>query len=268
MRTRSVVPALIAAAVVLTGCRIDVGTEVAFDRGGAGEVAVSVRIDGATLRELDLAGVDPGADVALGLGEGTAWRERRSIDADGGLVLSYRRSFTDGDGATALLRELWADVDPQDPAVRLDVVVATTTSGAVTLTGSGALIAPATTGVRIDGLPAGPVGEGLAALVADAVRAQLVVRVPGRVVEHDADVLADGTLRWTLPVGEPRPITLVAEALPPWRRVPTSVTLALAVLLVAGAGVGLRMRRRGTADRTADMAAGGAAGGTGVSPAG
>ncbi len=248
MRTRSVVPFLLVVSVLATGCRIDVGTEVSFGRSGAGEVAVSARIDGATLRDLDLAGVDPGIDVALGLGEGTAWRSRRDVDADGGPVLTYRRSFADGPEATELLRELWEDVDAQDPAVRLDVVVVTTPSGAVTLTGSGALVAPATLGVRIDGLPVGPVGEELAALVADTVRAQLVVRVPGRVVEHDADVVADGTLRWALPVGEPRPITLVAEELPLWRRVPTAAALAAAVLLVAGAGLALRARRRGAAD--------------------
>ena len=54
--------------VVASGCRIGVGTDITFDSGGGGELAVSVRIDGATLRELDRAGVDPELDVALGLG--------------------------------------------------------------------------------------------------------------------------------------------------------------------------------------------------------
>jgi hypothetical protein len=53
-------------ALLLTGCRIDVGTDVAFDRSGGGEVAVSVRVDGATLRELDAAGRGPAARCGTG----------------------------------------------------------------------------------------------------------------------------------------------------------------------------------------------------------
>jgi hypothetical protein len=227
-------------AVVLSGCRIDVGTDVAFDRTGGGEVAVSVRIDGATLRELDAAGVDPELDVALALGDDSAWQGERSVDTDGGLVVTYRRTFVDGPGATALLGELSDGVAPQDPALRLDLAVATSSAGAVRLQGSGALSPPATLGVRIDGVPVGPSGDELARLTADAVRAELVVRVPGRVLEHDADVLSDGVARWELPVGDARSIVLVSEDVPLWRRVPAVLVVAAVVLL----GAGIRWRRR------------------------
>jgi hypothetical protein len=227
--------------LVLTGCRIDVGTDVAFDSGGGGELAVSVRIDGATLRELDRAGVDPELDVALGLGAGSGWRGQRTVDADGGLVLTYRQRFADGEGATALLRELSADVAVQDPAIRLDVTVVTGTDGSVRLSGSGAISPPATLGVSLDDEPVGPVGEELAALVAQAVRAQLTVTVPGRVVTHDADVVDGSTLRWALPVGDPRPLTLVADAPPLWRRAPW---WSLPALLGAAALIALVVRRR------------------------
>ena len=250
---------LAAVAVLLSGCRIGVTSDVAFDRSGGGEVAVAVRIDGATLRELDAAGVDPGLDVALGLGPDTPWRSERVIDADGGLVLTYRRAFTDGAGATALLAELSADVPPQDPALRLDVVVTTSSTGAVRIAGTGALSPPATIGVSIDGVPVGPVGEELAALTAESVRAQLVVHVPGRIVAHDADAVEGRTLRWAVPVGEPRPITLEAEGLPVWRRVPTSL-LAVAALLAVGVGVLARRVRGGDAGGTGTTAE--------VSPAG
>ncbi len=232
MTVRGVV--LLVVALVATGCRIDVGTEVAVDRRGAGEVAVAVRIDGATLRELDAVGVDPELDVALALGPDTAWRSERVIDADGGLVVTYRQSFADGEEATALLAELSADVAPQDPALRLDVTVITTGSGAVRLAGTGALSPPATLGVRLDGEPVGPSGEELAALVAGSVDADLVVRVPGRVVEHDADEVSDGTLRWDLPVGEPRTIVLVADAVPLWRRVPWWGWVGMLGAVIAG----------------------------------
>jgi hypothetical protein len=229
---------LVLAALLLTGCRIDVGTDVAFDRTGGGEVAVSVRIDGATLRQLDAAGVDPQLDVAVVLGPDPAWRSQRVIDADGGLVLTYRRPFTDGAGATALLRELSEDVAAQDPALRLDVTVITTPTGGVRMAGSGTLAPPATLGVSVDDEPVGPVGEELAALTAQSVRAQLVVRVPGRIVEHDADAVDGSTLRWSIPVGDQRTIVLVSEGLPWWRRMPGwgfAAMLPLAAVVVLGA---------------------------------
>lgn len=236
------------AALLLTGCRIDVGTDVAFDRSGGGEVAVSVRIDGATLRQLDAAGVDPQLDAALGLGPEPAWRSQRVIDADGGLVLTYRQAFTDGEGATALLRELSDDVAAQDPALRLDVTVTTTPTGGVRMAGTGTLAPPSTLGVSIDDEPVGPVGEELAALTAQSVRAQLVVRVPGRIVEHDADVVDGATLRWSIPVGEPRTMVLVSEGLPWWRRVP-AWGLAGGVLLAAALVIGVRrLRSRATSE--------------------
>lgn len=227
--------------LILSGCRIDVGTDVAFDSGGGGELAVSVRIDGATLRELDRAGVDPELDVALGLGTASGWRGERTVDADGGLILTYRQRFADGAAATALLHELSADVAVQDPAIRLDVTVVTGTDGSVRLSGAGSISPPATLGVSLDDEPVGPSGAELEALVAQAVRAQLTIDVPGSVITHDADVVDGSTLRWVLPVGDPRPLNLVADAPPLWRHLPW---WSLPVLLVSAAVVTLAARRR------------------------
>jgi len=243
VRARALVPLLLAA-VALGGCRIDVGTDVAFDRTGGGEVALAVRIDGATLRQLDAAGVDPELDVAVALGPDPAWGLTRTVDSDGGLVLTYRQRFADGAGATALIRELSADVAPQDPALRLELTVITTPAGSVRLAGTGAVSPPATLGVSIDDVPAGPSGAELAALVAEAVRAELVVHVPGRVVEHDADAVDGRTLRWALPVGEPRTIVLVADALPLWRRAPGALIAVSSVAALGGGAMVLRARRR------------------------
>jgi hypothetical protein len=252
--------------LVLSGCRIDVGTEVAFDSAGGGEVAVSVRIDGATLRELDRTGTDPELDVALGLGTTSSWRGERTVDADGGLTLTYRQSFTDGASATALLRELSEDVAAQDPAVRLDVTVVTGADGSVRLHGTGAITPPSTLGVSLDDEPVGPSGDELAALTADAVRATLAVRVPGRIVEHDADLVDGETLRWTLPVGAPRPLTLTADAAPLWRRLPGQLVIGTVVLLAAG-GTIVRIRQRARA-RTSGQGQAGPGGVTGGQPSG
>jgi len=253
------------AAILMTGCRIDVGTDVAFDTGGGGEIAVSVRIDGATLRDLDRVGADPELDVALGLGTASGWNGERSVDADGGLVLTYRQAFTDGASATALLRELSADVAVQDPAIRLDVTVVTGTDGSVRLTGMGSISPPETLGVSLDDEPVGPVGAELAAMTADAVRATLTVRVPGTVIEHDADGVDGSTLRWALPVGEPRPLTLVADAAPVWRRIPWWAVLGVVAATSAGTTLASR-RRRAPVDDTPDTPDAPDAGG--VSPAG
>jgi hypothetical protein len=90
--------------------------------------------------------------------------------------------------------------------------------------------------VSIDDVVVGPTGAELEALVADAVRAELVVRVAGRIVSDDADISEDRVARWALPVGAPRGIALAAEAPGFWSRVPgwawSVASMALAVLVV------------------------------------
>jgi hypothetical protein len=249
MTVRTLVAA-VGLVLLLAGCRLDVGTDVTFDARGGGEVTLAVRIDGATLRELDRFGADPGLDVELALGPDSGWTAGRRIDSDGGLVLTYSRRFADGAEATALLTEIAAGVAPQDPAVRLDVTVATTSRGAVRIDGKGGITAPSTLGVSIDDQVVGPMGEELAALVADAVRAELVVRVAGRIVVDDADVSDDQIARWELPVGSQRPLTLAADGPGRLARVPVGMRAALLVAAVAGTWWLRHRIRRGTVVRS------------------
>jgi len=240
-------------AFALAGCRLDVATDVAVDARGAGVVAVSVRIDGATLRELDRLGVDPGTDVEVTLGPTSQWRSERLVDDDGGLTHVYRRDFADGRELTAVLSGLSDGIAQQDPALRFEVVATTTRTGALTLVGQAGLRPPATTGVLVDGLPVGPSGDGLSALTAGAVRARLDVRVAGAVVESDADRVGERSASWDLPVGELRPVTLVSAPAAWWSRVPWTL---VATLVAMGIGArSLRVRRR--------AAVGDAAGGAG-----
>jgi hypothetical protein len=252
-------------AVLVAGCRIDVTTDVTFDVDGGGEVALAVRIDGATLRDLDRLGIDPGLDVEAALDPAAGWRASRTIDPDGGLVLVHRRSFDDGAELATLLRELSDGLAADDPALAVDLVVDTRRRGAVALAGTAGIAPPGSTGVLIDGVAVGPTGAELEALVVSAVRATLRVTTAGGVVSHDGDRAGERIVEWDLPVGEVRAIALVAEAPGWWTTVPWTVV----PLLGAGAVLARRVLRRarlGT-ETEADADAG-ADGPTGLSPAG
>jgi hypothetical protein len=233
-------------AVVAVGCRIDVVADVALDVDGAGELALSVRVDGATLRDLDLLGVDPGLDVEAALDPAAGWRSERRTDADGGLTLIYRRGFADGEELTTILRELAAGLAPGDPALLIDLEVDTRRRGAVELVGTAGVAPPSTTGVLLDGAPVGPSGAELERLTVDAVRGVLRVTTAGPVTAHDGDRAVERTVEWDLPVADARTVTLRSEAPGWWTTVPW-----LALSLLAGAGVLARLvvrRGRGPAE--------------------
>jgi hypothetical protein len=252
-------------AVAATGCRIDVLTDITFDVDGAGIVDLSVRIDGATLRDLDRLGVDPGLDVDAALDPAAGWRASRRVDADGGLVLAYRRAFADGEELAALLRELSAGLAPGDPALQLDLDVVTRRRGAVELDGTVGIAAPSTTGVLLDGEPVGPSGAELERLTAAAVRGVLRVTTPGALGAHDGDRAGERVVEWDLPVAGERRVSLRSEAPGWWTTVPW---LVVPLLALAG-GLAWRLLRRSApsegAHGGADDEAGDAEGG--ISPA-
>ena len=238
--------AVLTVALVMGGCRLDVVTEVTFGADGSGELSVAVRIDGATLRQLDELGVDPGLDVALVLDASRGWRAERLVDADGGLILTHRRGFVDGAELVQLLGELSAGLAAQDPALRFDVDVVTDRRGAILLTGGGGVSPPATLGVLLDGEPVGPSGAELAQLTRDAVRARFIVNVAGDILAHDADRVEGRRVEWALPVGEQRVLTLRSDGVGWWRRLP----LAVWSLGALGAGLaGALVARRRSAQR-------------------
>jgi hypothetical protein len=253
---------LVALGVLVAGCRIDVVADVTVDVDGAGEVELSVRVDGATLRDLDRLGVDPGLDVEAALDPASGWRSARRVDADGGLTLSFQRAFADGEELATILRELSAGLSPGDPALLIDLDVDTRRRGAVELVGTAGIAAPSTTGVLLDGEPVGPSQEELERLTVEAVRGVLRVRTAGAVTAHDGDRAGDRVVEWDLPVAELRPVTLRSEAPGWWTTVPW---LVLPMLV----GAGLLARRVLRRDRgPSDDGAAAASGPGEVSPAG
>jgi hypothetical protein len=223
---------LVALALVLAGCRLDVVTEIDLDRAGGGQLSISVRIDGATLRELERLGVDPGADLAAALDPTAGWRTERVSDADGGLTTTLRREFADPAELVALLAALSEGLSADDPGLRADLAVVTGTRGAIGLSGTLGLSAPATSGVLIDGEPIGPAGDALLALTQEAVRAVLIVRTPGPITVTDADRPGARQAEWDLPVGSVRAVSLSAG--PARSRSLPGVVALLAVLAVGG----------------------------------
>ena len=256
MTGRRVAAVLVATALAAAGCRIDVAAEASVDVSGGGELLVAVRIDGATLRELDALGVDPGLIALSELDPTAGWRTSRAVDADGGLVLSHRLAVADGAALAAALGALDEGLAPDDPALRIDVVVTTGRGGAVELAGTAGFSPPGTVGLLEDGVPVGPSGDELAALTAEAVRPILRLRVPGPVRAHDGDRIDGRTVTWELPVGDVRPVTLSSAPAGWWRALPGA-----AVLGVAAAGGWWWRRHRA-------VAAGGDGPAPEVSPAG
>jgi len=243
------ITSLVLFAVVLSGCRLDVVTEVDFDRTGGGTLSLSVRIDGATLRELERLGIDPGADVAAALDPSAGWRTDRTSDADGGLTTTFRRDFADPAELAALLRALSEGLAADDPGLRAELDVVTGARGAIGIGGTLGLSAPATSGILVDGEPVGPTGDELLDLTREAVRAVLVVRTPGPITATDADRSAERRAEWDLPVGAVRAVSLSAGPV----RSPLLPITALALTLL-GIG-GWRWRRRTSGpDVAADVA--------------
>lgn len=236
-------------ALVASGCRLAVTTEVDVAADGAADLALQLRLDGSLLAELDRLGVDPTLDVDAALAGDDGWRRDRRIDDDGGLVLRFTRRAADPQELSSLLADLADGVPADAPALELDLAVVPGARGAMTIEGRAGVRPPTTIGARRDGVPVGPAGPALAALVDEVVEATLVMTLPGPVLEHDADRVDGRTLTWELPVGPGRSIRAVGGPAPWWSvltRVPREAAAALTVLATAAAlvVVGRRARAR------------------------
>lgn len=256
-RRRRVV-ALTTLALLVSGCRLGVATEVELEPGGAADVAIQLRLDGSLLARLDRLGVDPTLDVDAALVGDEGWRRDRRIDADGGLVLRFSRRAADPEELRTLLADLSAGVPVDAPALELDLTVEPGARGATTIDGRAGVRPPSTIGAVRDGVPIGPSGPALTTLVDEVVDATLVVTLPGPVLEHDADRIDGRTLTWELPVGSTRSVRAVGGAAPWWsfvRRVPGEAVAGLTVLATMAALVMAGRRARARRATGADDAA-------------
>jgi hypothetical protein len=241
---------VIACLLVLTGCRMDLVAEAVVDPGGGGRVAIATGFDTELLDQLDDLGIDPTAELEAVAASTAGWETVRRTRDDGGLEVVATRAVDDGDAIGDVFRELSAGLSETDPALVIDIGVATDDDGGTQVSGSAALRPPATAGVSLDGVEVGPATQELAALVADAVDAQLRIRFPGNVQRHDGDRLDGRTVTWDLPSGAQVPVDATASPPSLWARlgarwsdqpaVALTVAVALVFLLVGG---GLFLRR-------------------------
>lgn len=235
---------VLAAALLLSGCRV--GAEVVLDVGadGRGSAEVVLDLDAEVVRELDVLGVDPVAELTAAATAAEAWQLGREAGADGGLRLVLTHEQADLAVVTGALRELAAGLDERDPALLIDLEVRGDDDGGTQLAGSAGVRGPATAGAVRDGQALGPSADELAALVGEVLDARLEVRLPGRLEVHDADEVGNGdALIWQLDT--PREVSASARVMAwPWWWWAGGAA-ALVVLVAAVVGVARRFSRAG-----------------------
>lgn len=227
---------LLAATLVLGGCRFDVTAEVAVEGDGSGRLAVVVVVDEEIASRL----TDHGVELAPpGVG---AWQVDES-SADGRREVRMTAAFADPDELGARVADLGAGLDDEDPAMLDRVELAVAEDGSAELTAVAGLRLPSSTGVQAAGLFD---ADDLAALAAAGdVTASLAVTFPGSVVDANADRVEGRTATWVLPVGDAITATATAGPPSPWDAgwVPAAVGIGALVLVVLVASAWLRRRR-------------------------
>jgi hypothetical protein len=233
---------LVAAALLLGGCRFDVASGVVIDRDGSAVVEVALHADADALARLDALGVDPTAELAATVAADPDWELAREGDEDGGLTVRLRHEAPAAAGAADALRELDDGLTDEDPGLLVDLDLEVDDRGAVRAEGTAQLRPPGRPAVTLDDEAVGPDADELAALTEQAVSARFALTTPGSIERHDADRVEGRTATWELPAGEPRRVSLQATAP---NQVPLVVVVAagaaLVVLLVA---IGWWWRRR------------------------
>lgn len=218
-------PALTLVVLALAGCRLraDIGVDV--DADGGGTLTVSLTADDELRRAARQAGGDPLRALA---DETRSLRGWGVTTSDDGRTVTLRTAFADPDELERASGQFAAALAAPElrPLGPLRVVV---TDDTVELRGSAGL--RPTRAVRELGVRP----RRARAVLRDAVRVRVAARMPGPVLETDADHRPDAdTAAWTIAAGQQRRLTVVARR--PWtlaRLVALAVTpWTMAALLV------------------------------------
>ncbi|MBW3606152.1 MAG: hypothetical protein KY460_14875 [Actinobacteria bacterium] len=222
--------------LLLSGCELRADVDIALDAAGGGTLAVTLAPDDALRRTVRQAGADPLSGLVTAGAQLPGWRVRRSDGPDGAVTLA-----TTFDDAAELERvsTQFADAVAAPELRPLDPLRVVVTDDTVALHGGAGLqVTPA---VRDIGYSPARARE----LIADSVQLRVTARMPGEVLETDADRRnGDRVVSWVIPAGDHRELEVLAAR--PWtlvRVLRLLVTPTGAAALVIGLALVIVWRR-------------------------
>lgn len=208
---------------------------VDVDGDGGGTLTVAIRADRDLVALADQAEVDPLATLAQAVGDQDGWRVRSREHPTGGRSVDLAVEFADPDEFAVLTQQLASALRAPElaPLGEWRIIV---DDERVRVEGQAALEPSADSGAL------SPTADDARRALAQSVVYTVRVKLPGQILDTNADRLDDGVLRWIVPAGAQ--VRIVAESDRPDRRVwPLILGGILAALLTAWL-----LRRR--ADRT------------------
>jgi hypothetical protein len=187
--------------LLLAGCRLDVGVDIAMLADGSGTVTVTATADAA----FAAAAPSAFADVRLDDIRAAGWTvSELAKGTDGSLALTLTKPFRSAAEATAILGELNGPDGPlRTLTVGLDqsfAVVASSLTGSVQLSGGLGAFSDA---ALAQALGAPPLANLVTQPIDQVMGLTITARFPGRVTTANGDVAADrSTVTWRPPLTE------------------------------------------------------------------
>lgn len=222
--------------LLLSGCELRADVDIALDDVGGGTFAVTLAPDDALRRTVRRAGADPLSGLVAAGAQLPGWRVRRSDGPNGAVTLA-----TTFDDAAELERvsTQFADAVAAPELRPLDPLRVELTDDTVALHGGAGL--QVTSAVRDIGYSPARARE----LIADSVRLRVTARMPGDVLDTNADRrTGDRIVSWVIPAGDHRELEVLAVR--PWslpRVLRLLVTPAGAAALAIGLALIIGWRR-------------------------
>ncbi len=216
---------LLAALVVLTSaCRLETNVTIDVNDDGSGTITTELGLD-QEMQDL-LESFGGGEDLLSGLDFGDASPTETRVEGDM-TFFGASQTFTDPSEVQSLLDE------NQDQASFEDFQLTVDEEGAVLIARTGPL------GDQ-EGLDPGSLPFDPSTITDEVFAANIFVRMPGNVTEHNADeVLSDGTLRWGISLTDPLDISAESSfggGGVPW------LPIGIAAVAILGIGAFLMMR--------------------------
>jgi hypothetical protein len=201
---RLVIFTLLTLPVALTGCRLDAALEVRLDADGGGRIAARLVADEELVEAASASGTDPLAEAAReALAAG--WSADLERLRDGARALVVAADFSDPEEFEQLVAEFAQAL--AGPELRpLGPFTLMRDADGLRLEGTAGLVpTPAVGDLGLD-------PERAVALLGEAVDYEVRVRLPGEVLDTNADRVDGRDLTWQVPAGETVSVEAAGEA--------------------------------------------------------